>query len=201
MEPIDDRGFATLVVSTLLVIGLMLGVLTGIWMGVFTPTEGASVGCVLALLMALGKGVKPRELYLVALSVGRTLAPLLLLLVAAQLYSRVLSMTGVTGAAKALFMDSGLDPWQIFALMLMIWLILGCLIDSVSIILLTVPVFHPVATAIGIDPVAFAIMGIIAIEVGLMTPPFGLLVYSVKAALPDMDVTLEIGRASCRERV
>ena len=129
--------------STLLVVILVLGVLGGIWLGSFTPTEGAGVGAAASLLLAIFKGVRPREIFEVILTVGRTSAPLLLLLVFAQLYSRVLSMTGVTGAAKALFLDSGLDPWQVLTIMVLIWFVLGCLIDSISIILLTVPVFAP----------------------------------------------------------
>jgi TRAP-type mannitol/chloroaromatic compound transport system permease large subunit len=74
--------------------------------------------------------------------------------------------------------------------MLLIWIVLGCLIDSISIILLTVPIFHPIAVQLGIDPLAFAIIGILAIETGLLTPPFGLCVFTVKAAIPDPDVTL-----------
>jgi C4-dicarboxylate transporter DctM subunit len=186
-EESDDLGGKA--VSTLMVMALVIGTLAGIWLGVFTPTEGAGVGCALSMVMAISKGVRIKEVFQVILSVGRTLAPLLLLLVSAQIYSRVLSMTGITGAAKALFIGSGLDPWQVFALMVVVWLILGCLIDSISIILLTVPVFHPVAVALGFDPVAFAIMGIIAIEVGFMTPPFGMLVFTVKAALPEENVS------------
>ena len=129
------------------------------------------------------------EIFDVILTVGRTSAPLLLLLVMAQLYSRVLSMTGVTGAAKALFLDSGLEPWQILTIMVLIWFVLGCIIDSISIILLTVPVFAPIAVALGYDPIAFAILGIIAIETGLLTPPFGILVFTVKAALPQEKVS------------
>jgi C4-dicarboxylate transporter DctM subunit len=184
-EPDDLQGKT---ISTLMVMALVIGTLMGIWLGVFTPTEGAGVGCALSMLMAIVKGVRMKEIFEVILSVGRTLAPLLLLLVSAQIYSRVLSMTGITGAAKALFIGTGLEPWQIFGLMLIVWLILGCLIDSISIILLTVPVFHPVAVAVGFDPIAFAIMGIIAIEVGFMTPPFGMLVFTVKAALPEENV-------------
>lgn len=186
MEPDDLRNKT---ISTVMVVALVLGTLAGIWLGVFTPTEGAGVGCMLAFVMALTKGVRAKEILHVVLSVGRTLAPLLLLLVSAQIYSRVLAMTGITGAAKALFIGTGLAPWQIFMIMVVVWLILGCLIDSISIILLTVPVFHPVAVAVGFDPIAFAIMGIIAIEVGFMTPPFGLLVFTVKAALPEENVS------------
>jgi TRAP-type C4-dicarboxylate transport system permease large subunit len=78
-----------------------------------------------------------------------------------------------------------------------VWFVLGCLIDSISIILLTVPVFAPVAQAVGFDPLAFAIMGIIAIETGLLTPPFGIVVFTVRAALPQEKIPLaEIFRNS-----
>ena len=72
----------------------------------------------------------------------------------------------------------------------LIWIVLGMLIDSVSIILLTVPIFAPIAMALGINPIAFAIFGILVIEAGLLTPPFGLLVYTVKGAVTDPSVTL-----------
>jgi TRAP-type C4-dicarboxylate transport system permease large subunit len=68
--------------------------------------------------------------------------------------------------------------------------VLGCLIDSISIILLTVPIFAPIAAQLGIDPLAFAIIGILAVETGLLTPPFGLLVFTVKAAVLDRDLQL-----------
>jgi TRAP-type C4-dicarboxylate transport system permease large subunit len=80
--------------------------------------------------------------------------------------------------------------------MVAIWFVLGCLIDSISIILLTVPVFAPVAMALGFDPLAFAILGILAIEAGLLTPPFGILVFTVKAALPHEATVGEIFRGS-----
>ena len=131
------------------------------------------------------RGMRGKEMLEAILSVGRTSAPLLLLLVTAALYSRVLSMTGITGAAKEYFLGSGLSPYTILALMVLVWFILGCIIDSISIILLTVPVFGPLAIALGFDPIAFAIIGIIAIETGLLTPPFGILVFTVKAAVTD----------------
>jgi tripartite ATP-independent transporter DctM subunit len=185
-----DRELLRTVWSTVLVIGLVVGVLAGIWLGAFTPTEGAGVGAAAALVLAVIKGLRPREIFEVILSVGRTSAPLLLLLVCAQLYARVLSMTGVTGATQALFVDSGLPPWAILTLMVAIWFVLGCIIDSISIMLITVPVFVPIAAAIGLDPLAFAILGILAIEAGLLTPPFGILVFTVKAALPEERMTV-----------
>jgi tripartite ATP-independent transporter DctM subunit len=185
-EPeLSDAEFREVLVSTLLVLALVAATLGGIWLGFFTPTEGAGVGAAFALLLALWKGLRAKALFEVVLSVGRTSAPLLVLLFCAQLYSRVLSMTGLTAAAKG-----------VLAIMVAIWFALGCLIDSISIILLTVPVFGPVAMALGFDPLAFAILGILAIECGLLTPPFGMLVFTVKAALPQEATVGEIFRGS-----
>lgn len=194
----EEASLLTTLWSTLGIFTLVFLVLGGIWLGAFTPTEGAGVGATLSLVLALLRGMKPPAMLEVILSVGKTSAPLLLLLVAAQLYSRALSMTGVTGAAKEFFLTSGLSPYTILFLMVVVWFILGCIIDSISIILLTVPVFAPVAVALGFDPIAFAILGIIAIETGLLTPPFGILVFTVKAAVTDeKDLsTGEIFRAS-----
>lgn len=189
-EDEDDRPLGALLFSTGLVLALIAGVLGSIWLGFCTPTEGAGVGAVGALILALIKGITWREIWQVVLNVGRTSGPLLLLLFCAQLYSRVLSMTGFTETAKAFLLDTGLGPSGILAIMLLIWFVLGCLIDSISIILLTVPIFAPIAATLGIDPLAFAIIGILAIETGLLTPPFGILVFTVKAAVPEPNVPL-----------
>ncbi len=189
-ETIEEEPLGPLLISTGMVIALIVGVLGGIWFGFFTPTEGAGVGAVGALILALAKGIRGREIWEVILNVGRTSGPLLLLLFCAQLYSRVLSMTGFTEFAKNFLLATGAGSWGILAMMLVIWIVLGCLIDSISIILLTVPIFHPIAIQLGIDPLAFAIIGILAVETGLLTPPFGLLVFTVKAAVPDRNVQL-----------
>src|SRR3970040_2561458 len=92
-------------------------------------------------------------------------------------------MTGFTRSVQELLLGSGLGPGGVLLLMVLVWFVLGCLIDSISIMLLTVPIFFPIAKAIGLDPLAFAIIGILAVETGLLTPPFGLLVFTVKAAV------------------
>jgi C4-dicarboxylate transporter DctM subunit len=193
----DEQSLAAMLYSTLLVVLLVAGTLGAIWLGFCTPTEGSGVGAVGALLLAIIKGIRPREVWQVVLDVGRTCGPLLLLLFCAQLYSRVLSMTGFTEAAKSFLLSTGAGPWGILLVMIGIWFVLGCLIDSISIMLLTVPIFAPIATHLGFDPLAFAIIGILAIETGLLTPPFGILVFTVKAAVPDKNVELgEIFRGS-----
>jgi C4-dicarboxylate transporter DctM subunit len=167
------------------IIFVVVAVLGGIWFGIFTPTEGAGAGAFIALIMAIAKGLRVREIIDAILSVGRTSAPILLLLVSAALYSRTLAMTGVSTAIQDAFLGTNMLPWMIIATMVGIWFLLGMVIDSISIMLLTVTIFEPIAVTLGYDPIAFAIVGILAIEAGLLTPPFGLLVYTVKAAIQD----------------
>jgi tripartite ATP-independent transporter DctM subunit len=178
--------------SALGIILVVIAVLGGIWFGVFTPTEGAGAGAFIALVMAIAKGMRYRGIIDSILSVGRTSAPILLLLVSASLYSRTLAMTGVSNAIQDVFLGTDMLPWMIVAMMVGIWFLLGMVIDSISIMLLTVTIFEPIAVDLGYDPIAFAIIGILAIEAGLLTPPFGLLVYTVKAAIHDEDDGISI---------
>ena len=181
----DDEEVSTLqfLVSLVGIILVIVAVLGGIWFGIFTPTEGAGAGALIGLALGIIKGMRLREIINSILSVGRTSAPILLLLVTAALYSRTLAMTGLANAIESVFLGSGMAPWMIVGVMVLIWFALGMIIDSISIMLLTAAIFAPIAVQIGYDPIAFAIIGIIAIEAGLLTPPFGLLVYTVKAAI------------------
>lgn len=183
--------FTQLLSSILGIGGLIALVLGGIWWGIFTPTEGAGAGAALALMLAVAKGMRWKEFVSAIYSVGKTAAPILILLLTAALYSRTLAMTGVTSAIQSFFIDSGLGAYQVLMIILLVWFVLGMIIDSISIMLLTVPIVEPVAMAFGFDQVSFAIVGIIAIEAGLLTPPFGLLVYTVKAAIQDDEVGVQ----------
>lgn len=189
-DKIDLPG-AKLAGSVLGVGGIVAAVLGGIWFGIFTPTEGAGAGAALALIFAFMKGMNLREFLLAVYSVGKTTAPILILLFAAALYSRTLAMTGVTTAIREFFVGSGLEPWQVLGIIVLIWFVLGMVVDSISIMLLTVPIVEPIAVAFGFDRLTFAIVGILAIEAGLLTPPFGLLVYTVKAAIEDPEVGVQ----------
>ncbi len=192
-EKIDDDvstgQFISSLIGILIVIAAVLG---GIVFGVFTPTEGAGAGAFIGLVLGLLKGMRYKDIIDSILSVGRTSAPILLLLVTAALYSRTLAMTGLANAIESLFIGSGMDPWMVISVMVIIWFLLGMIIDSISIMLLTAAIFSPIAEKLGYDPIAFAIIGIIAIEAGLLTPPFGLLVYTVKSAIEGIDPDMSV---------
>jgi tripartite ATP-independent transporter DctM subunit len=171
---------------------VVVAVLGGMWFGVFAPTEAAGAGALIALALGIIKGMRFRDVIDSILSVGKTSAPILLLLVTAALYSRTLAMTGMANAIESLFIGSGMAPWMIITVMVLIWFLLGMIIDSISIMLLTAAIFAPIAVNIGYDPIAFAIVAIIAIEAGLYTPPFGLLVFTVKAAVHEIEPDINV---------
>jgi tripartite ATP-independent transporter DctM subunit len=170
---------------------LIVLVLGGIWFGFFTPTEAAGIGALFALILAILKGVSFKEILDSVLETGKISAPILLILICAQMYSRLLAMGGITDALTNVFTSIGGNKFLILFIMVAVWFILGMFIDSVSIILLTVPIFAPIAyKLLGYDPISFAIIGILAIEAGLLTPPLGLCVYTVKGCIVDPDITL-----------
>ncbi|MDH5748989.1 MAG: TRAP transporter large permease [Rhodospirillales bacterium] len=183
-------GLKQITFSALSVLGMIICVLGGIWFGFFTPTEAAGVGAILALFFAvIVKGLRGKDIVEGILQVGKTLAPLMVLILMALLYSRALALTGIGGAIETYFTESSFPSWVILLFMIFVWFLLGMIIDSKSIMLITVPVFAPLGVLIGYDPIAFAIIGIMAIEAGLLTPPFGLIVYTVKSAANDDEVS------------
>lgn len=177
-------------ISGLGIVALVFIVLGGIWLGVFTPTEAAGFGALGSIVVGWAKGMRRKEFTEAIFNAGRSTAPIMFLLIAGSMYSRLLAVSGGINMIQDLFLGTGLSVIGMILIMTVIWLLLGALIDSISIILLTVPIFVPIAVASGFNEVAFAIYGILIIEAGLLTPPMGLLVFTVKAAVPDSSVTL-----------
>ena len=187
----DVAPVAREIVSGFGVILLILLVLGGLFAGLFTPSESAAVGCGGAVVFSWIKGLRWPRYREAIIDSGKTIAPIMFLLMTAAMYAKFLALGNIIQMIQDLIGGLGLGPFGVTVLMIVIWLAMGTLIDSVSIILLTVPIFWPLAEAAGWDVYAFAIFGILAIEAGLLTPPFGLLVYTVKGAVPDDSVTLK----------
>lgn len=182
--PRRDQTLGALCVALLIV--LTLG---GIWFGLFTPTEGSAVGLVGALVVAWAKGMRWRGIYEAFIESGRTVTPIMLLLLTATMFSKLVALNGLPQEVQALLESWGLGPTGTLLFMVAVWFVMGCMIDSISIMLLTVPIFWPIATSFGFDPIVFALIGILVIEAGVLTPPFGMSVFVVKAAVPDRDLT------------
>lgn len=172
-------------------VGVLIAVtLGGIWFGYFTPTEGSAIGLVGSAILAWAKGMRWRGVFDAFVESGRTVTPIMLLLLTATIYSKLIALNGIPQEVQGLLESMGLGTGGTLLFMVAVWFILGAMIDSISIMLLTVPIFWPVAMALGIDPIMFALIGILVIEAGVLTPPFGIGVFVVKAAIPDRNITV-----------
>jgi C4-dicarboxylate transporter, DctM subunit len=170
-------------------VGLVLG---GLYGGLFTPTEAGAVGAAGALAIAVvRRRLSWRGLWGVLQETGYVSVSVLFLIVAASLYSRMLALTGMPNAVTTMITDLGLGPWGFLAAYVLIVLLLGCIIDSVSIMLIMIPIVLPIAKAFGMDIIWFGVITVIAVEIGLLTPPFGVSVYTVKSALNDPSVSVK----------
>lgn len=191
----EKKNFWKVVLKPWAIFLLIFLSLGGIWLGWFTPTEAGGVGALGALLIVILKGKFTwKNLKDTLLSAASTTGSVLILLVSANTYSKCLSMGGVINLIGNFLTGLNVPPVVVILIFMVILLLLGCILDSTSIMLLTIPLMVPTVRALGYDPVWFGITMIIAVECGLITPPFGMNVYTVKAALADIpggkDVTL-----------
>jgi tripartite ATP-independent transporter DctM subunit len=168
---------------------LFLTMLGGIYAGVFTPIEAAGVGAFGAFLFALARGeLDVRALREVLAESMRTSAVMLLVLVGAVLYNNFLDLSGFTRVLKDAVTAAGMHPLAAMAVIVAIYLVLGCVLESLSMVLLTVPVFFPIVVALGYDPVWFGIIVVVATEISLITPPVGFNVFMLHSMLPEIPV-------------
>ncbi|MDA0340497.1 MAG: TRAP transporter large permease [Proteobacteria bacterium] len=174
------------------IVTLILMVMGGLYGGVFTPVEAGAAGAFLALLFALARRkLTFRSLWEVLIDTGKVSATLLFLIISASMYSRMLGMSGLPGEMAEIFNELGAGFYGMLALYVVIVIILGTIVDSVSIMLIMVPLFVGALKFYEIDLVWFGIVTVIATEIGLLTPPLGLAVYVVHSTLGRADITLK----------
>ncbi|MGD9942145.1 MAG: TRAP transporter large permease [Burkholderiaceae bacterium] len=167
--------------ATWAILVLALVVLGGIYIGVFTPTEAAGIGAGGALLFALARGKLTRRILWDALiEAGRTTSTVFMVGIGALVFAKFVTLVGMTGAMVAWIESLNAPPMGVVIAMCVIYLVLGCVFESLGMLLLTVPVFYPIVHAMGIDPIWFGIIVIIVVEIGLITPPVGINVFVVK---------------------
>jgi tripartite ATP-independent transporter DctM subunit len=178
------------------VLFLFVLVIGGIYLGAFTANEAAGIGAGGALLLALRK-LKLKELVDVFIDSARTSAILFFVLIGALIFSNFINVAGFPEALKSLVVGSGLSPYVVILMILGIYIILGCILESLSMILLTVPIFFPLvlglAPGLGLEPkwvlVWFGIVIVMVTEISLITPPVGLNVYVLAGVVPGLKTT------------
>ncbi len=173
------------------VLGLIVLVLGGIYGGLFTPTEGGAVGSAGALVYALVRGRLDRAaLWRVMLETGQIATTVLFLILAANIFTIMLASSGFVQQIGAMISDLGLQLWQFALVYVLLLIVLGMFLESVSIMLIVVPIALPTALLLGGDPIWFGILTVIAVEIGLLTPPFGLTCYVVNSTLSGTGIRL-----------
>ncbi|MEM8578681.1 MAG: TRAP transporter large permease [Pseudomonadota bacterium] len=171
--------------------GLILLVLGGIYTGLFTPVEAGAMGAIGALALGFAmRRLSLAALWRVLVETGLVTATVCFLIIAAQMYSRMLALSGVPAGMGSFAAEAQLGFWGLMLIYCAVVIVLGMILDSSSIMLILVPLMLPVITPMDIDLVWFGIVTVLAVEIGLLTPPFGISVYVIKATLDDPSITL-----------
>lgn len=153
----------------------------------FSPTEAAGMGAAGAFLIALSRGTLTfRTTLAVLIETAQTTAALFSVLIGAWIFSNFVNLAGLPEALKAMVSSAGWSPMTVMIMILLIYVVLGCVFESLSMLLLTVPIFFPLVTSIGFDPVWFGIIVVVVTEISLITPPVGLNVFVLKGVIGDV---------------
>ncbi|PFG62060.1 tripartite ATP-independent transporter DctM subunit [Thioclava sp. ES.031] len=188
----DDLSTGELLRKIVPIIVLVTFVLGGLYSGFFTPTEAGGVGAFAALIIAIfRRSLNLRGCWAVLSQTGTISVGILALLVAAGFYSQMLAVAGIPAAIGAFVSGSGFGPVGFLIVYVLLVLLLGMILDSSSILLIVVPIAAPIAQHLGYDLIQFGIITVIAVEVGLLTPPFGISIFTVHSTLGDRSVSLE----------
>ena len=168
---------------------LFLIVIGGIYTGIFTPTEAAGIGAFGALLiLAVKRKLTWPSVVQCLGETGKMTAFIFLIIIGASVFSYFLALTGLPTMLSDFITGLTVSRWLIFTAIIIVYMILGCVMEVYSIMILTLPIIFPIVMALGFDPIWFGVMIVIVLEVGLITPPIGLNVFVLKGSAPGIPV-------------
>ncbi|AUM75182.1 TRAP transporter large permease [Paracoccus jeotgali] len=185
------------VIGVVSVLALFAFIMIGIYGGLFTPIEAAGMGAAAALLIALTTGGLDRSsLWTAFVDSATASAMIFAIIIGAEIFGNFITFAGLPSALSDLIEQMGLGPWSVLLVIVLIYLLLGCVLESLSMILLTVPVFYPLVISLDFgvaalqDPDAiliwFAVIVVVVTEISLITPPIGMNVFVLRSVLPDV---------------
>lgn len=168
--------------------GVFVFIIGGIYTGWFTPTEASAVGAGATLSIALVRGMRFAQF---KEAVGETLimsAMIFFMIIGAEIFGYFLSVSRISFALVEYVDSLHLGPYMVLFCVLILFMLLGCVMDSIAMLLLTVPVVYPLIEAAGFDPIWFGIVAVITVELGLITPPVGMNVFVIKSVAPHISI-------------
>ena len=168
---------------------LFVLVIGGVYMGIFSATEGGSVGVFGALIIGLIMRRFTFKAFVEALTdSGSTLGMIFMVIIGASLFSKFLAWCNLSAILTAFFQGLNLSPKLFFLIVLVFFFMMGFFIDIIPMLLLGTPIFFPIATAMGLDPIYFAVLLVMTIQTGVITPPFASLLFAMKGMIPGVKI-------------
>jgi TRAP-type C4-dicarboxylate transport system permease large subunit len=157
---------------------------------VFTPTEAAGVGAAITLVMAVVRGGMRWGGFVETIKETLVVSSMIFtILIGAEVFGYFLSVSQLSFALVGFIEGLGLPPVGVLLFIIVFYMVLGCFMDSLAMILLTVPIFYPLIVANGFDPVWFGIIAVVTVELGLITPPVGMNLFVIKSVAPDVPLS------------
>jgi tripartite ATP-independent transporter DctM subunit len=186
--------FLVHVVPLVLIFGVVVGAMTAGWA---TPTEAAALGAAGTILAAvLYRSLTLSNLMTALTGTVAVSGTILFIIIGATTFSQILSFSGATNGIVGMVAGQELSPTVIIIGMMVILLFLGCFVDQVSMMLITLPFFMPLVQQLGVDPIWFGVLFLICMQLGLLTPPFGLLLFTMKGVAPPSVAMNDVFRAA-----
>jgi tripartite ATP-independent transporter DctM subunit len=169
-----------------LLFGLSIG---GMYLGWFSPTEAAAIGAFSATVLSWTRHrMSPARFWDCVLRAVQTSAMLFFIMIGALVFSYFVVLTALPASLVALVRDLGLSPLAVMATLVGIYILLGCFLDGIGMILVTVPIFFPLIVENGFDPVWFGVLLVVLMEIGLIHPPVGMNLFVIRAQVPDVSL-------------
>ena len=184
-----DPGSFGLAFRRFLPVAILFGmVMGGLYGGLFTPTEAGGVGAALALILAIFRGLRWPDLVGALTETVRVSATIFVILIGAEIFGFLLSVSQISFSMADMIREAGWAPWQLMLGVVVFYLVLGCFMESLAMILLTVPIFYPLVIDAGFDPIWFGVIAVVTVETGLISPPVGMNLFVVRGAADDLEL-------------
>jgi tripartite ATP-independent transporter DctM subunit len=182
-----------LVVYVTPLVAIFVIVVAAMSAGWATPTESAAIGVLATVLVcAVYRALSWRNLLKALLGTAAISGVILFIIIGATTFSQILAFSGATNGLVGLIQGADLSPWFVLLAMMLILLALGCFLDQVSMMLITLPFYMPLVQHFGFDPLWFGVMYLICMQLGLLTPPFGMLLFTMRSVAPKSVTTAQI---------
>lgn len=181
-------------IETLLLFILVMG---GLFVGFFTPTEAAAIGALGTIVIAaIGRNLSWSDLILSLQETTRISCMIFVIVAGATVFGHFLTVTSIPAEIGDWVQGLQIHPYLVIALIIFIYLVMGCLMDSLAMIMLTIPIFYPVITSLGFDPIWFGVVIVLVTGMGVITPPIGINVYVVAGVARDVPLHVIFNGAS-----